>query len=146
MDWSFNIRPETIKLLVENICRPVFNIIWNKTLLDLLPKKKKQIIEKINQWDLKVKFAQSCPTLWDPMDYRVHGIPQARILELVAFPFSRGSSWPRNWTKVSCIAGRFFTNWAAFAQQRKSLTLWTYWMGENICKWLDRRKVNIQNI
>ena len=32
--------------------------------------------------------------------------------EQVAFPFSRGSSWPRNWTRVSCIAGRFFTNWA----------------------------------
>ena len=34
-----------------------------------------------------------------------------RILEWVAYPFSRGSSWPRNWTGVSCIAGRFFTNW-----------------------------------
>ena len=35
-----------------------------------------------------------------------------RILEWVAYPFFRGSSWPRNWTVVSCIAGRFFTNWA----------------------------------
>ena len=34
-----------------------------------------------------------------------------RILEWVAYPFSRGSSWPRNRTKVSCITGRFFTNW-----------------------------------
>ena len=34
------------------------------------------------------------------------------ILEWVVYPFSRGSSWPRNWTQVSCIAGRFFTNWA----------------------------------
>ena len=38
------------------------------------------------------------------------GIPW--ILECVACPFSRGSSWPRNWTGVFCIAGRFFTNWA----------------------------------
>ena len=38
------------------------------------------------------------------------GILQARILEWVAYPFSRGSSWPRNQTRVSCIAGRFFTN------------------------------------
>ena len=38
-------------------------------------------------------------------------ILQARILEWVAYPFSRGSSWPRNPTKVSCIAGRFFTSW-----------------------------------
>ena len=35
-----------------------------------------------------------------------------RILEWVAYPFSRGSSWPRNQTGVSCITGRFFTNWA----------------------------------
>ena len=35
-----------------------------------------------------------------------------RILEWVAYPFSRGSSWPRNWTRFSCIAGRFFTSWA----------------------------------
>ena len=46
------------------------------------------------------------------MDYRVHAILQARILEWVAFPFSRGSSWPRDQIQVSCIAGRFFTSWA----------------------------------
>ena len=34
-----------------------------------------------------------------------------RILEWLAYPFSRGSSWPRNWTGVSHIAGRFFTSW-----------------------------------
>ena len=42
----------------------------------------------------------------------VHGILQARILEWVAIPFSRGSSWPWDWTRVFCIAGRFFTTWA----------------------------------
>ena len=46
------------------------------------------------------------------MDYTVHGILQARILESVAIPFSYGSSQPRDQTQVSCIAGRFFTNWA----------------------------------
>ena len=40
-------------------------------------------------------------------------ILQARILERVAFPFSRGSSQPRVWTQVSCIAGKFFIVWAA---------------------------------
>ena len=35
-----------------------------------------------------------------------------RILEWVAYFLSRGSSWPRNWTEVFCIAGRFFTSWA----------------------------------
>ena len=46
---------------------------------------------------VKMKVAQSCPTLCDPMDYTVHGIIQARIVEWVAFPFSRGSSQPRDW-------------------------------------------------
>ena len=52
----------------------------------------------------KVKVAQLCPTLCDPMDCIVHGILQARILEWAAFPFSRGSSQPRDRTQVSCIA------------------------------------------
>ena len=56
--------------------------------------------------------AQSCLTLMDPMDYTVHGILQARILEWVAFPFSRGTSQPRNQTQVSHIAGGFFVSWA----------------------------------
>ena len=60
----------------------------------------------------EVKVAQSCLTLCDTMDYIVHGNLQARILECVAFPFSRGSSQARDWTQVSCIAGRFFTSWA----------------------------------
>ena len=59
-----------------------------------------------------VKFSQSCPTLYDPTDYTVHGILQARTLEWVAFPFSRRSSQPRDWTQVSRIAGGFFTSWA----------------------------------
>ena len=61
--------------------------------------------------------AQSCLTLCNPLDYSppgssVHEILQARILERVAIPFSKGSSQPRDWTYVSCLAGRFFTIWA----------------------------------
>ena len=63
---------------------------------------------------MKVKVAQSCPTICDPMDCSlpgssVHGILQARILEWVAVPFSRGSSQPRDQMKVSRIASGFFT-------------------------------------
>ena len=54
--------------------------------------------------------------------YIVHGILQARILEWVAFPFSRGSSQPRDWTQVSRIAGGFFTSWATKGAQE-------YWCG-----------------
>ena len=63
------------------------------------------------------EVAQSCPTLCYPVDCSlsgssVHGIFQARVLERVAISFSRGSSQPRNRTRVSCIAGRRFTVWA----------------------------------
>ena len=57
-----------------------------------------------------MKVAQPCPTLCNPRDYIVDGILQARILEKVAFPFSRGSSQPRNRSQVSRIAGGFFTS------------------------------------
>ena len=59
---------------------------------------------------LKVKVTQSCPALCDPMDYTVHGILQTRILEWIAFPFSRGPSQSKDQTQVFCIAGRFFTS------------------------------------
>ena len=57
-----------------------------------------------------VKVAQLCLTLCNPMNYTAHGILQARILEWVAFPFSRGSSQPRDLIQFSLIAGGFFTN------------------------------------
>ena len=56
------------------------------------------------------RVTQSCPTLCDPTDYTLHGVLQARILEWVAIPFSRGSSQPRDRTQVSHIAGGFFTS------------------------------------
>ena len=53
------------------------------------------MIQQFYFWKkVKVKVAQSCPTLCDSMDCIVHGILQARILEWVSFPFSRGSSQP----------------------------------------------------
>ena len=62
---------------------------------------------------VKVKVTQSCPTLCNPMGYPVHGILQARILDWVAFSFSRGSSQPRDRTQASLIAGGFYTSWAS---------------------------------
>ena len=65
-------------------------------------------------------------TLRDPMDYRlpgssIHGILQARILEWVAMPFSRGNSWLRDQIRVSWTAGRFFTVWADLGSPFTSL-------------------------
>ena len=77
---------------------------------------------------VKVLVAQSCPTLCDPMDCSppgssVYGILQARILEWVAFPFSRGSSQPRDRAWVSGIAGGFLTIWAT-----GKLQCYTWWL------------------
>ena len=71
---------------------------------------------------MKVKVAQLCPTLCDPIDYTVHGIFQSRILEWVAFPVSRGSSQPRDQTQVFHIAGGVFTSWVTREAQE-------YWSG-----------------
>ena len=59
---------------------------------------------------MKVKVAQSCLILGSHIDYTVHGILLARILEWVAFPFSRGSYQPRDQTQVSPTEVGFFTS------------------------------------
>ena len=82
--------------------------------------KNKNIMWKDNidiPWKKESEVVQSCPTLCNPMDCSlpgssVHGIFQARILEWVAISFSRRSSQPRDWTRVSHIVGRCFTIWA----------------------------------
>ena len=76
--------------------------------------------------------AKLCPTFCDTMEYNsldssVHEILQARILEWVVIHFSRGSSWPRDWTQVSCIAGRFFTIQATRDQIMLIILLQHYW-------------------
>ena len=72
---------------------------------------------RIRTVHMRAKSLQFYPTLCDPMDCSlpsssVHGILQARTLEWFVSPLSRGSSWPRDRTQVSCIAGRIFTVWA----------------------------------
>ena len=71
----------------------------------------------VNRLCMRAQSLQSCPTLCDPVDCSppgssIHGILQARILEWIAFSFSKGSSQPGDWTLVSCIsciADGFFT-------------------------------------
>ena len=72
------------------------------------------------------EVTQLCPILCDSMDcslpgFSVHGIFQARVLEWVAISFSRGSSQPRDWTRVSRIAGRCFTlgGWKYFPHKQE---------------------------
>ena len=73
----------------------------------------------VRELKVRIVVAQSCY----PMDYTVRGILQARILKWVAFPFSRGSSQPRDWSQVSHIAGRFFTSWAT--REARSGNYWS---------------------
>ena len=80
------------------------------------------LVGKFSLLNHKLKAIQSCLTLCNPMDYTVHGILQARILEWGAFSFSRGSHQPRDRTQVSCTAGRFFISWATRGAQG-------YWSG-----------------
>ena len=69
------------------------------------------------KWYVTHSFGtQPCLTLCDPVDCSppgssVHRFSQARLLKWVTIRFSRGSSWPRNWTRVSSIAGRFSSIW-----------------------------------
>ena len=83
---------------------------WTTFIHSVLLWNARSILATINQ--VKVKVTQPCLTLWDPTDCIVHGLLQARILEWVAFPSSRGSSQPRDWTLISHIAGGFLTSWA----------------------------------
>ena len=87
--------PKKMKYTTVSIC---LDILWGK----------------VKKWKLITK---SCLILCDPVDYSpprssLCGILQARVLEWVAIFFSRWSYWPRDWTRVSCIADRFFTIWA----------------------------------
>ena len=84
--------------------------------------------ESIRIWDCEhpCSIAQLCLTLCHPMDcsppgFSVDGISQARILEWVATSYSRGSSWPRQQTRVSWLAGGFLTNGLPGKSRRKNL-------------------------
>ena len=94
------------------------------TIIAIFNTKSKQIYSEI---------AQSCPTLCDPMDCSppgssIHGILQARVLEWGAISFSRGSSWPRDQTQVSRIAGWCFNLWATWkAPQKQTKSILNYY-------------------
>ena len=85
--------------------KPILKLIWKGKVY--------YMVLKVNESEV----TQSCRTLCDPVDCSlssssVHGIFQGRVLEWIAISFSRGSSRPRNQTRVSRIAGRRFTIWA----------------------------------
>ena len=90
------------------------------------------ITSSFKTWLWKVKVAQSCPTLCNLMDYTDLGILQARILEWVAIPFSRGSSQPRDRTQVSHITDGLFTSWATKEGSGNFVLIWN----TILCLWM----------
>ena len=99
----------------------------------------------IGRWKIESEVIQSCQTLCNPVDCSLpgssnHGILQARILEWVAISFSMGSSWPRDQTQVSRIAGRSFTLWATREARVCTYVLFIFLstylsIYQSICKW-----------
>ena len=91
---------------------------------------------------------QLCPTLFDPMNYSylgssVLGIFHSTMMEWVAIPFSRASSWPRDWTQVSCIAGEFFTDPATREALFVQKPCQRYWLKKTIVYSLMALKLNM---
>ena len=138
--WSSNQYPSLLPVLLESYNIYIsfilsaqklqnwlvrrFNLHWQNYTVDWHPVKK-QMRELTTVGDIPVmqvtvlfaalqktewKATQSCLTFCNSVDC-THGILQARILEWAAFPFSRGSSQPKDQIEVSWIAGRFFTSW-----------------------------------
>ena len=106
----------------SDLCRMTLSRVGFLTLAPGRPKYgKKKVSQVSHRWTGKqcniTRHAQSCSTLCNPMNCSppgssVHGILQAKLLEWVAISSSKGFSWPRYWTHVSCIsctAGEFFT-------------------------------------
>ena len=93
-----------------------------------------------------VLVTQACPTLCNPTDcsppgFSAHGILQARILEWIAIPFSRGTSQPRDWALVSCLTGKFFTIWATKKAEHRRIDAFELWCWRRLLRvpWTARR-------
>ena len=111
MPWSLLFEKENIKIWLSSLY-----YIERTTSFYYAIRTLPYVLFKFLLW-FCVLVTQSCPTLCDltdctPPGFSVHGILQARVLEWIAIPFSRGTSQPRDWTLVSCLTGRFFTIWA----------------------------------
>ena len=111
LDWQFI----SYMILYMFPCLPPGDLpepgIKHTSFLTTEPLKEHLISLVVVFWSLS--HVWSCnPMDCSPPASSVHRIFQARILEWIAISFSRGCSWPSNWTWVSCIAGSFFTDWA----------------------------------
>ena len=125
-------------MFVSKVMSLLFNML-SRFVIVFLPRSKCLLISWLQSLPWFCEVAQSCLTLCDPVDCSlpsssVRGILQARILEWVTFPFSRGSSQPWDRTQVSVIAGRHFTLCATREalilepRKMKSVTVFTFYL------------------
>ena len=94
--------------------------------------------------------AQSCLTLWDPMDCSspgssVHGILQGRIVECVAISYSRTSPQSMNWIQVFCIAGKFFYHLRHQGSLHYLKHSWYLWVSLLMGTWWDHLMYSLRN-
>ena len=92
------------------------------------------------------KSLQSCLTLCDPMDYIVHGILQARILQWIAFPFSRGSSQPRDWTQVRSRSPALQVNSLPAEPQGKTMRSLILGLGQYKERWVTETEAMSESV
>ena len=115
-NYFFNIFILHVFLLLEINCVCITTLVTISQTMDCILFFKKSFSLWSSVWICSMLVSQSCPTLCD-LVYRslpgssVYGILQARVLEWVVTPFSRGSFQPRDWTQVSHITGTLFTTW-----------------------------------
>ena len=97
------------------LCLIILLLVWSCLLLINYICAGYSYLSKISGSGGGLVASDSCiPRVGSPPDSSVHGISQTRVLKRVAISFFRGFSWPMDRTWVSCIVGRFFTNWATW--------------------------------
>ena len=114
LEWLGRILAQTLKILLK-YCLSVMCVYTNAFIRLLIKETPIQLLRVKRSEKLKLlNCVQLFATAWTvaPQAPLKMGILQARILEWVAMPSSRGSSQLRDQTQISCIVGRFFTNWA----------------------------------
>ena len=120
-----------MEMIIQSITSSSFLENYNMKISSMCKMMSKAVTQKIrflghfyikDESEVKVKVAQLCPTLCNPMDYKVRGILQARILECVSLSLLQASSPPRDQTQVSHISGSYFTSCAKREAQE-------YWSG-----------------
>ena len=101
-------------IIIKRLKRCVMQSLWGTVKYNTVQNFSKKFIEVCRRKVESISPSVLSDSLWPPwtVGSSFCGILQARILEWVAISYSRGSSRPRDWTCVSCIAGRFFTVWA----------------------------------